>query len=283
MRSRAIRDLSQLSDSDFFVEAAEGLELVIANARRIYASAITLGETKHYHCAQVLQNLSEEEASKYLVLMDSVRCPRQPGKQFSIQLERFNNHLAKGLYAQAYWMKPASLGQLQEYLDPYREDLYLDGPSDVDWIFSNQISRRREEVLYVDYVAHEGGHTWFHPGIYDDDWMGSFTLTEPGALRIAGLLHDVGLSTSDALATVADLWRSEEMFPEMKWPKLRTLNEHTLDRLNSRSLLQKRSNSDYLLLIDRWQFPLYTLDLSPLEVDIESLRDKQRLWIPDWQ
>lgn len=54
MRSRAIRDLSQLSDSDFFVEAAEGLELVIANARRIYASAITLGETKHYHGAQVL-------------------------------------------------------------------------------------------------------------------------------------------------------------------------------------------------------------------------------------
>ena len=90
------------------------------------------------------------------------------------------------------------------------------------------------------------------------------------------------MSTAEALAGVADLWRSAAILPEMKWTQLCQLNHDTLNRLDSRSLLQKRSDSDYQQLIDRWQFPLYTLDLSFLRVDIESLREKQRLWAPDW-
>lgn len=35
-------------------------------------------------------------------------------------------------------------------------------------------------------------------------------------------------------------------------------------------------------LIDRWQFPLYSLDLSLTQVDLESLREKQKLCVPDW-
>lgn len=280
MRVRAIKDMSQLSDSAFFAEAAEGLGLVLANARRLYDSAIMLAEAKHHHGARVLEALSEEEASKYLILMDSVRCPRQPSGRFAYQLARFNDHLAKGLCARAYWMRPATLGQLQEYLDHYREEFHLDGPNDMDWVFRNEINRRREEVLYVDYVGHEDGHTWFHPGVYAD--YGGSTHTEPMALQIAGLLHDVGMSTSGALATVADLWRSVEMLPEMSYLQLRKLNIDTLERLNSSSLLQECNDSDCQKLIDRWQFPLYSLDLSLIRVDIEALREKQRLQVPDW-
>lgn len=282
MRVRAIKDLSQLSDTAFFAKAAEGLGLVMANARRLYASAITLAEAKHYHGAAVLQALSEEEASKYLILMDSVRCPRKPAERFAAQLARFNDHLAKGLYARACVMRPATLGQLQEYLNHYREEFYLDGPNDVDWVFRNDIIRRREEALYVDYVAHDDGHTWFHPGIYYDSSMGFFSPMEPGALLIAGLLNDVGMSTVEALAMVADLWQSEAILPEMERTQLRELNYGTLERLDSSGLLQERSDTDYQQLIDRWQFPIYSLDLSLLRIDIESLREKQRLWIPEW-
>jgi len=282
MRVRAIKDLSQLDDSAFFTEAGEGLGLVIANARRLYNSAIMLAKEKHYHGARVLEALSEEEASKYLILVDAVRCPRKPGDYFAAQLGRFNDHLAKGLYSRACLMRPATLNQLQEYLDHYREEFYLDGPNDVDWVFRNDILRSREEALYVDYVAHDDGHTWFHPGIYSDSSRGCFIPAEPGSLLIAGLLDEVGMSTAEALATVADLWRHEAMLPEMQWTQLRQLNHATLEQLDSKGLLQERSNSDYQQLIDRWQFPLYTLDLNLIRVDIESLREKQSLWIPDW-
>lgn len=72
------------------------------------------------------------------------------------------------------------------------------------------------------------------------------------------------------------------MIPEMQWTQLRQLNYGTLERLDSRDLLQERGDSDYQKLVDRWQFPLYALDLSLLRVDIESLRERQRLWSPEW-
>lgn len=281
MRVRAIKDLSQLGDAAFFAEVAEGLGLVLANARRLYASSTMLAEAKQYHGARVLEALSQEEASKYLILIDAVRCPRQPGERFAAQLGRFNDHLAKGLYAQAYLMCPATLGQLQEYLDHYREEFYLDGPNDVDWVFRNDIIRRREEALYVDYVAHEDGHSWFHPGTYYDSTMGFFSPVETGALLIARLLHEIGMSTPDALAAVAHFWRSVPVVPEMPWAELRGLNHGTLNRLASIGLLHDASDGDFQQLTDRWQFPLYTLDLSLLRVDIESLHEKQRLWVPD--
>lgn len=96
MRARAIKDLSQLSDTAFFLEAAEGLEHIISNARRLYDSAVVLAEAKHGHGYRVLMSLSEEEASKFLILVDAMRCPRQPADRFSNQLARFNDHLAKG-------------------------------------------------------------------------------------------------------------------------------------------------------------------------------------------
>ena len=282
MRARATKDLAQLTDSAFYTEVAEGLGLVIANARRLYASATALAETKHFHGARVLQALSEEEASKHLILLDAVRCPRQPSAQFAAQLGRFNDHLAKGLYAQAYWWRPDTLGQLQEYLDHYREEFYLDGPNDVDWIFRNEIIHHREEALYVDYVAYDDGHTWLHPGIYDDVAFGSFIHTEPMALEIAGRLYDVGVSTPDALAAVAEVWRPVTMIPELQWTEIWRQNKRTLECLNQKGLLQERPEGDYQQIVDRWQFPLYALDLSLLRIDIESLREKQRHWSPDW-
>ena len=207
MRARAIKDLSQLSDTAFFSEAAEGLEHIISNARRLYDSAVLLAEAKHGHSYRVLMSLSEEEASKFLILIDAVRCPRQPADRFSNQLARFNDHLAKGLYARSCYMRPASLQQLQEYLDHYREELYLDGPNDVDWIFRNQIIRGREEILYVDYVAHEDGHSWFHPGPYNESSFFYCDTDKPVALRTVDLLHNVGLSKANALAEIANLWR----------------------------------------------------------------------------
>ena len=282
MRARAIKDLSQLSDATFFSEAAEGLEHIISNARRLYDSAVVLAEAKHGHGYRVLMSLSEEEASKFLILIDAVRCPRQPADRFSNQLARYNDHLAKGLYAQSCSMRPASLGQLQEYLDHYRENLYLDGPNDVDWIFRNQIIRGREEILYVDYVAHEDGHSWFHPGPYNESSFFYCETDKPGPLRIVDLLYNVGLAKANALAEMADLWRSIAIVPEMSWEQLRNLNYKTLEQLDSKGLLQERSESEYQALVDWWQFPLYSLDMSLLKVDIEILREKQRNWSPDW-
>jgi len=279
MRARAIGDLTQLTDSEFFAEVAVGLGLIIQNARRLHDSADVLAQAGRNHGARVLHALSEEEASKCLILLDAVRCPRQPTDRWARQLARFNHHFPKGLYARACWMRPATLGQLQEYLNLYREDFYLDGPNDTDWIYSNEILRRREEALYVDYTASDEGHTWADPGWYDNiPLLISF---EPESLQIAGALYDVGISSSQAVAVIAEVWRPIAMSRDMGWGELRQLNHQMLERLESRGLLQDRPSSEYQRIVDDWPFPLYDLDLSMMKVNIESLRDRQRSWTPD--
>src|SRR5262245_58429615 len=160
MRVKAIRDLAQLSDRDFFAAVAEGLPLIVTNAIRLFDGATVLSEAKHYHAARALTAIAEEEAAKALVLLDAVRCPRLPNERFSDQLARFNDHLAKGLYAKACMYRPTTLGELQGYINSDRGSLYLDGPNDVDWIFPNEIKHQREKQFYVDYVAMDDEHSW---------------------------------------------------------------------------------------------------------------------------
>lgn len=105
--------------------------------------AVALAASEQCHACRVLATIAEEEASKVLILLDAVRCPRLPSDRLSNQVGRFNDHFAKGLYARSCWYRPTTLGQLQEYINHDRDQFYLDGPNDVDWIFRNEIIQAR--------------------------------------------------------------------------------------------------------------------------------------------
>ena len=183
MRVRAIKDLMRLGEPAFFAAIAEGLELIVQNVSRLYDGAITLAKASQPHAAHVLTTLAEEEAAKVLILLDAVRCPQSPADRLSHQLARFNDHLAKGLYARVCGMRPATLAQLQECIDNDREEFYLDGPNDVDWIFRNQVTQDREGIFYVDYVAHDDGHRWSDPAVFEEILCSSPPM--PDAVRMA--------------------------------------------------------------------------------------------------
>ena len=165
MRARAIKALNRLGDAELFSAVAEGMALVVKHGDHLWNAATTLYDTGQHHAARILALIVEEEAAKYLILIDAIRCPRLPQDRRACQLGRFNEHLAKGLYAEAAQMRPSDLRQLQEYLNPYRHELYLDGPNDVDWIFRNEIIEERESSLYVDYVEGNDGLYWSDPTV----------------------------------------------------------------------------------------------------------------------
>jgi AbiV family abortive infection protein len=157
MRVRAIRDLANIrNDHEFFQELSEGLSLVAENASKLNDAIELLSSQKQFRAARVLLSVAEEEAAKYLILLDAARCPRHPQHLLPRQLGYFNSHLAKGIYAEASWWRVATFDDLRQHVDRERASHYLDGPSDVDWIFRNAILRRREERLYVDYVEVDG-------------------------------------------------------------------------------------------------------------------------------
>jgi AbiV family abortive infection protein len=279
MRVKAIRDLSQLSDSEFFKAVAEGLNLVLRNALKLHDGATVVSQEKRNHPSKVLEAIAEEEAAKFLVLIDSVRCPKQPGERFARQLGRFSDHLAKGLYADACSWRPTTLGQLQEYIDNCRHEFYLDGPNDVDWIFRNEVLQNREGALYVDYVSTDEGHSWTDPGQYEGFLSGTF---EPLSLKMAKALSDVGIATPGGRAVVAQIWRPAPLDVKTHCSEFRDLNLRTLQALETGRLLLEQSNDVYSWIVNYWQFPMYDLDLHLIPVELEGLRERQRNWSPDW-
>jgi hypothetical protein len=117
----------------------------------------------HQHrAARVVHQLAEEETAKFLLLLDPVRCPRG-GDSFERRLARFNDHLAKGIYAEYAGIRPAAFRQAIEFIDAHRRDCYLDGPNEVNWILCNSILGTRGEHLYVDYVETHEGHRGSRP------------------------------------------------------------------------------------------------------------------------
>ena len=278
MRVRATRDLTQLATSEFFAVVAEGLNLIAKNVIRLWEGAAILGEQKK-DAARVLANMAEEEAAKILILIDAVRCPAMPADRFARQLGRFSDHLAKGLYARACWMRPATLADLQKYLNDTRKEFYLDGPNEVEWIFRNEVIQEREGAFYVDYVAHEDGNTWWDPTFAE---ISGLDIMEPESVRIAKCFCDAGFFTRESLEIVAKLWRSQQLGADTQVQEICGINRATLELMDSHGLLIEQPVSIYRHVVDEWQFPMYDLDLSLKKVNRATLREQQRSWYPDW-
>jgi AbiV family abortive infection protein len=282
MRPKAIRDLGQLGDAGFFTELACGWELVLHNVRRLVGASELLTKAERYHAARLLETVAQEEAAKILILTDAARCPREPGQRFVSHLARFNDHLAKGLYARACDMRPANLDQLQSYLDLFRIEYYLDGPNDVDWIFRNEVTEQRENVLYVDYVATDEGHHWADPSRFAYVMVKGAGLPTPGSVRIAEALWEVGIGSEDGLRAVSEIWRPARIDRRTHYEDFRNLNIETLERLERLRLLEKATQKAVTFVTDEWHFPIYDLDLTMLKVKQDELRERQRAWNPDW-
>lgn len=284
MTPRAIADLGQLDDDQFFAEVATGMQLCLTNALGLWQDAQLLRTNRRSQGFQIIKLLVEEEAAKVHILLDAARCPRLPSERRLRQLKYFINHLARGLYAEYYQWQPMDLTEAVTYLDRERQALYLDGPEDVDWIFRNAIEGRREEAIYVDYLAirdhwHDE-HQWHAPNpellsMYLLDFM-------PPILQAANVLHQCGLTAPDAVRVIADVWRNVAPPETLTREQIQEVNLQTLKRLDAQGLLPDVGEEVQQTLIRDWRAPLYPLDLRKLEVRAADLRATQEQWVPDY-
>jgi hypothetical protein len=273
---RAVPDLGQLADEQLFARVAEGLSLlhdhVVELERCVQADA-------RPRAVRVLIPLLEEEAAKYLILLDAVRCPRAGLRD---QLRKFADHVARATYADACDWHAATFGDLRGYIERDLEKFYLDGPNDVDWIFPNRLKADREQALYVDYLRQDdGGHRWHSPMTFDEDMAGM--LRHPRwVVGLVKSLHAVGLGSAGALAQVAALWRGFTPADDTHVEDVRGLNRRTLEVLNAAGLLAACAEGTYGAVAHDWIFPLHSLPLTLKTIDLDELRQQQDAWDPDW-
>lgn len=279
MRVRAIPDLAQLSDHAFFEEIQEGTALCLSNANRIHEDYVSLAAQRRVRGAEILRLAAEEEAAKVLILLDAVRCPRaRLPEEFRRQLQYFNDHLAKGIYAQYCGRKPLDLADAKRWVDRERKEFYLDGPNDVDWIFYNEILRTREETIYVDFVENDGQHVWHDPTVLDEIRLPLVMPRKDPVVRLVNALSDVGCLLSPALDIIAQIWRPLVLDDDFSVFTLRDWNAKTLEIMNQRGVLRAQADEVYAVIVNQWLFPLWPLDLRKNPVDKSSLREIQQRW-----
>jgi len=272
MKTKAFQDLVQLSDESLFEEVADGLKLIFENSMRIYSDACQLADKQNSRGHRILCLIAEEEAAKYLILLDAIRCQRKTGQDFSRQLKKCNDHLAKGIYTQYAWASPSTFGDIRKWVDDWRREYYLDGPNDVDWVLQNSIVQQREEAIYVDYANSEGKHIWLSPSRYDDFDSLPLSGTMPPIIELVRALNDVGFADAKALSKIASIWRSVQISDELNWYNdLRRLNIQTLEALNNDRLLKEQPQAVYEIIVNKWLFPLYPLELEMLKIDKSEL------------
>ncbi len=280
MRQKAITDLEQLSDKEFFLEVSQGLELILENSLVIESNTKYLEKQKKVRGARILRAIAEEEASKFLILIDAVRCPKKPEEIFSRQLKRFNEHLAKGIYVRSCYWRHGWFNEIQEAIDLERKEYYLDGPLDVDWIFRNEILSRRESILYVDYIEFEGKHKWQSPTESDKVIEDVFGLAKSTIFSLILAMKDSGLTNPESLSIIAKKWRKLKMTEEYQWKDLSKEIDETLTELKNAGLLVHKPEGCYKIIKDNWYYPLYSLDLKIEEVKQSDLREIRKNWSP---
>ena len=272
MKDRQFHQLAGQPKAEYYDSLATGLGMVADHCRQLAGASAVLADAEQWRGAQLLTVLADEEAGKYLVLLDAVRLGHRDKGRLSAQLKRAGDHLAKGLYAQVASIRPADFAEVLAYLDGERKALYLDGPNDVDWIFSNAIRSGRDETLYVDLVETDAGLDWRSPAIYDR--LG-FNAT-PWAADLVTALEVMGIGSASALQVIEHVWAGFVPEPATRWREVETRIAETVERLSAAGLCGENFTGDhYRTILDSWGYPLHSTDLTLIPVDPADLRRRQ--------
>lgn len=283
MLPRRLSTIVQLPEHQRLPVLAGGAELLAENVATLEADATRLGHSRRDRGAAVLRCFAEEEAAKVLILTDLARAGwKDPA--VSVCQSRFYCHLARGLYVQAYDGSPADLAEVRRYVDAWRQAYYLDGPTGVDWIFRNEVVADREERLYVDYIEDEDGNRrWTGPAdraaFFDEAF--SFPAPTSTVVRLVAAMRRVGLLTEQGLAATRTVWHGVAVDDTMHWSDLQPLNLAVVKKLTAdgQTFAKEEDREALRCVLQRWIFPLNSLDLASAKVDREDLRRARERWI----
>ncbi|WP_213816135.1 AbiV family abortive infection protein [Glaciihabitans sp. dw_435] len=276
MEPRALKGIVNLPEGERYGVIAEGMQLLVQHVRALSLSSEILRKASQETSAAVLDAFAREEASKVLILLDMARHGWREHENIGRLIANFSNHIGRGVYIEASSMNPGTFSELQRFVQNLLPSHFLDGPNDIDWIFRNRIESEREEALYVDYIKDEDGHRWISPDHKRPGYPGRYQNVETVfAMDNLGLLSELGMQkTSDA-------WADTQNYSDLGWPDNRSRNHEVLKKLWEASAFKgDTSESDFSFVLERWTFPMGTLNLrkKPVktrELDLERTSQSQ--------
>ncbi|MCO5154080.1 MULTISPECIES: hypothetical protein [unclassified Shinella] len=269
------RKLVNLPNEERVAFIAEGLPILLESARGLYAASKAVSHMPRE--SNVLKGHAEEEAAKILILMDIVRCPKKLiAGRIGTLMGWYYDHLARLLYAEACQWRPVDLKELRKIIDRRRVTHYLEGGMG-EFIVPNDLIYQRETRLYADIEGLDDGTLqWVAPGGYAS--MFDF---KPNALIVAEALAAFGAFTVAGLNILSTVWSEVDFQDDTSCHESDRLIGATLNQLAARGLASDEATNDHVTsLYQRWQMPLYALDMKARLVERSALEEEQErmLW-----
>jgi hypothetical protein len=276
--ARQILCLEQMAEHSKREAVAFGLTKIAENINSL------LTEAKHIdnmapRASTILTQIAAEEAGKGFLIVDYMRPYRSVSpEQRSHHLRSVYSHLARGIYVEYYLTRPDAFSEVESIINFYRASHYLDGPSDVDWIFRNEIEEKRERQLYVDLMSDEQGLSWYAP---TDLWkrlakVGSVHSFEPTICKLFLLMHQSGFFQEKALNVMAEIWKNVIIHSTTRWAQYMSVNHNFLRQCGMQGILSQTANNEALARVaDEFLYPLCGLDLGRRNVPIDQLQQRR--------
>lgn len=280
MKVKYIKKLCQISIDERIKAISKGLDLLIENVISIKKSSNRIQKVETARGYKILRQISEEEAAKFLILIDYIRCSGKHSKWQSRQLEYFYDHFVRCLYLEYCVTRPATWKEVCDWVEMNRQSKYLNGPLGIEWIFRNRLIDKRECEIYVDYIEMDNKSKWRSPKEYEDIVFKPWEL-KSDITHLIILMWKCGFTKYEALKEIKDEWENFNLKSNTPWGEIKTKNLNTIEKLSAKGIIPEGINKNKINeIVDRWYFPLYSLDLKEKEVNEKELKEIQRRWRP---
>lgn len=255
--ARQWQQLAGLPRAQMLHEIAMGLRMCLDSANELSKSADSLGEGSE-RARAILRLHAEEEASKALMLLDLVRCPKNSQAERSKLAKSISSHLARLIYVENCSWKPADFGELRTIVDDARKSAYRDGPNGDDYVYANDLLTEREGLLYVDRERIGDNYRWKSPTSVDD-----LRLQEDFyALNVVRALAAVGCFRIDGLKIIDRVWSKFRIDDsKRRFEDVAPLDRAVRNEFEKCGWLAQVPTEHVRSLLD-WPMPLYHLDLN---------------------
>lgn len=265
MKTRQFKRLATTSKGQQEQLVVNGLQFIGANVVDLARELEACSGARAYRASRLLYNIGREEAGKFLVLIDAYRSPSSDQAALSRQFGRAGDHLAKLIYAQIADYSIASQAELLGAVNSHRQELYLDGPNDYDFIYRNDLLSERENALYVDLVDNEGDLNWWPPFAPD---LGEHV---PRSMRIVQAILRAGLVSMDGLVALRSAWTGFDPHSDSNCWDWTERTTEALRQFPDLNIDGEGLGPEASFLADRWPMPMVELDLSQSRATVEEL------------
>ena len=276
MKTRQFQQLAGVPRADRADLVLEGLRAIAENVGALASELKKCNEARALRAAELVYNAGREEAGKFLILIDVWRSPGAGQRVISRQFWRAGDHLSKLIYAQMADYSIASQAELLNAINRHRQGLYLDGPTDYDWIFRNDLLTERERALYVDLVDSEGSLEWWPPS--DNE----IELSIPFSMRLVTELMSTGLVAADGLRVLKDAWTG---FDPHHDSHCQDWHERTLAALMAfphKNFQDGKLTSSGSFVVTRWPMPMVELVIEMEKLTIQELQAQRETLHDAW-